>query len=207
MAARGLTDAQIALRLGIRTGTVNSFWVRIRGKLGHFSRTEFASMTIKARAKDKIEQMAGVSENLERRLQSHESEDGSGQAELFGRAWEAVPLPVFACSVAGDFLCANRHFVDLMGYAHGELTGCAADSIFECEGKETFSRLLSATADQESSLLLGVDRPLYGKQKGGRCIPLVLWIGRDQGEPHEVVGGAVLRAGERSVCASETGRI
>lgn len=52
-ASEGFTDAMIAQALGIQVGTVNSYWVRIRGKLGHFSRTELVSRYVQANADEK----------------------------------------------------------------------------------------------------------------------------------------------------------
>src|SRR5689334_16434395 len=40
LAVEGCTDEQIGQRLGITTSTVNSYWVRIRSKVGLLSRTE-----------------------------------------------------------------------------------------------------------------------------------------------------------------------
>ena len=40
----------IARELGIQTGTVNSYWVRIRGKLGNFSRSELVARFVQKNA-------------------------------------------------------------------------------------------------------------------------------------------------------------
>lgn len=50
LAVRGFTDEMIARELGIESGTVNSYWVRIRGKLGNFSRTELAARFVQTSA-------------------------------------------------------------------------------------------------------------------------------------------------------------
>lgn len=54
-AARGYTDEMIARELGIKSGTVNSYWVRIRGKQGHLSRTELVARFVQAGADDRLE--------------------------------------------------------------------------------------------------------------------------------------------------------
>ena len=50
LASQGHTDDMIAHELGIERGTVNSYWVRIRGKLGHLSRTELVARFVEANA-------------------------------------------------------------------------------------------------------------------------------------------------------------
>lgn len=50
LAIAGHTDVAIAQKLGIQAGTVNSYWVRIRGKLGNFSRTELAARFVQQNA-------------------------------------------------------------------------------------------------------------------------------------------------------------
>ena len=49
-AAQGHTDDTIASFLDIQTGTVNSYWVRIRGKLGNFSRSELVARFVQKNA-------------------------------------------------------------------------------------------------------------------------------------------------------------
>jgi DNA-binding CsgD family transcriptional regulator len=46
LASRGYTDDMIAAELGIERGTVNSYWIRIRGKHGHLSRTELVARLV-----------------------------------------------------------------------------------------------------------------------------------------------------------------
>ena len=52
LAVEGKTDEMIARELGIGRGTVNSYWVRIRGKLGHLSRTELVARFVQQTADD-----------------------------------------------------------------------------------------------------------------------------------------------------------
>jgi DNA-binding CsgD family transcriptional regulator len=50
LAVQGHTDDMIAGHLGIERGTVNSYWVRIRGKLGNYSRTELVARHVQKNA-------------------------------------------------------------------------------------------------------------------------------------------------------------
>jgi DNA-binding CsgD family transcriptional regulator len=49
-AAQGFTDEMIAHELGIQSGTVNSYWVRIRGKRGNLSRSELVARFVQTNA-------------------------------------------------------------------------------------------------------------------------------------------------------------
>ncbi len=49
-AVKGFTDDMISNELNIEVGTVNSYWVRIRGKLGNFSRTELVARFVQTNA-------------------------------------------------------------------------------------------------------------------------------------------------------------
>ena len=49
-AVQGYTDDMIANEFGIECGTVNSYWVRIRGKLGNLSRTELVARFVQKNA-------------------------------------------------------------------------------------------------------------------------------------------------------------
>ncbi|MDR3691778.1 MAG: helix-turn-helix transcriptional regulator [Fimbriimonas sp.] len=49
-AAQGYTDDMVANELGIKCGTVNSYWVRIRGKLGNLSRSELVARFVQQNA-------------------------------------------------------------------------------------------------------------------------------------------------------------
>jgi DNA-binding CsgD family transcriptional regulator len=50
LAVQGFTDDMIAKELSIERGTVNSYWVRIRGKMGHCSRTELVAKFVQKNA-------------------------------------------------------------------------------------------------------------------------------------------------------------
>jgi DNA-binding CsgD family transcriptional regulator len=50
LAAKGCTDKEISKELGIGVGTVNTYWTRIRGKLGTSSRAEAIALVERQRA-------------------------------------------------------------------------------------------------------------------------------------------------------------
>lgn len=62
-AASGYTDDMIANELGIRRGTVNSYWVRIRGKLGNLSRSELVARFVQKNADSMHSEYVATSED------------------------------------------------------------------------------------------------------------------------------------------------
>lgn len=79
LAVKGYTDDMIAQELGIECGTVNSYWVRIRGKMGNFSRTELVARFVQKNAD------VALSENTERFLSEADARDKINK-ELLGMA-------------------------------------------------------------------------------------------------------------------------
>jgi DNA-binding CsgD family transcriptional regulator len=54
LAVQGYTDEMIARALDIKVGTVNTYWVRLRGKLGHLSRTELVARFVQKAADERL---------------------------------------------------------------------------------------------------------------------------------------------------------
>lgn len=54
-ATQGLTDKEIANKLGISTATVLTYWMRIRGKLGGSNRAELVAHSVRKDAADEIQ--------------------------------------------------------------------------------------------------------------------------------------------------------
>lgn len=54
LSIRGYTDEQIAQQLSISAATVNSYWARIRGKIGQHSRIELVSIVLRHRAQQEL---------------------------------------------------------------------------------------------------------------------------------------------------------
>jgi DNA-binding CsgD family transcriptional regulator len=65
LATQGFTDDMIGRELGIEKGTVNSYWVRIRGKLGHLSRTEIVARFLQQSADAETERVSAETESRE----------------------------------------------------------------------------------------------------------------------------------------------
>src|SRR5580658_1275876 len=64
LAARGLTDKEIAIRLGISPDTVGTYWRRILAKYQAASRTEVVAKYAEDRSKAAVENLQYVNECL-----------------------------------------------------------------------------------------------------------------------------------------------
>src|SRR5579862_2918436 len=61
MAGEGLTDTAIANSLGISEATVNTYWGRIRVKLGPHNRTELVAIALREEYEQRIEELKATS--------------------------------------------------------------------------------------------------------------------------------------------------
>ncbi len=81
-AVKGYTDDMIAQAMNIEKGTVNSYWVRIPGKLDHLSRTHLGANYL--------------------RLQAEEQPDGAQRAPISASSlkWMALATALALAAVA-----------------------------------------------------------------------------------------------------------
>ena len=74
LASKGFTDDMIARELGIKRGTVNSYWVRIRAKFGPLSRTELVARFVQKNADEVFSERGDQLETEAAELASTESD-------------------------------------------------------------------------------------------------------------------------------------
>jgi len=107
MAGEGLTDTAIANRLGISEATVNTYWGRIRVKLGPHNRTELVAIALR--------------EEYERRIDEMKSE--SADSPDYGAILRAAPDALLLVTDNGTIQDANEAASEMFGYEDGELVG------------------------------------------------------------------------------------
>ena len=124
LAAEGLTDKEIADRLGITRGTVSTHWVRLREKVGARSRTEAIMKTLGQRLRD-------TARLADQALADHKV--------LIEQAEDYV---IFSLDENGTILDWNNGVVRVLGYAEEEFVGQNLSLIFTPEdardGEHTF---------------------------------------------------------------------
>lgn len=123
LAAKGLTDAGIAQKLEISAATVGTYWGRIRGKLGHHSRTELVANYMRERSAATLDEMRKQNEALQAQLEekSKTADHARGKAELLRRVLSAAPDAILLVNESGNIEYANEEAERLFGYGSHEL--------------------------------------------------------------------------------------
>lgn len=135
LAIEGLTDQQIGNRLSITASTVNSYWVRIRGKLGHLSRTELVSKIVQGKA-------STTSGALEKRIRQLEAEldiakqnaKDYSESHFLRAAIELNPEAVVVFDGFGHVILANKRFEGLLGLEPGSAINHSFEEFFAYNG-------------------------------------------------------------------------
>ncbi len=193
LAIEGLTDLQIAARLDLRVGTVNSYWVRIRGKLGNLTRTELVAGALRQASSLEVARLRAKAEGLAAVVERNEQD-----ATAVRDAWRAHAIldcllyATFAVDGEGCIVYANQALEKLFGYPAGELIGESfqillrpRDGVLERPALETY------LADPKP-MRIGLDRVLYGRRKDGSLIRVILAI-NGRRTPHGVIATCVVR--------------
>ena len=125
MAADGLTDQQIANALDIRVSTVNTYWIRIRGKLGQLNRAELIAITIRHSAEESLSELQRENDELRTMLAQKDRTEREAQlrATLLQTALEETGRAVMVASGEGSVVFANHPCERLFGYRNGEMRG------------------------------------------------------------------------------------
>ncbi len=119
LAAEGLTDTAIALRLGISEPTVKSYWARVRSKLGPLNRTELVANSLKEEAERAIAELNGEIVRLRSALEKTDGEALELQREMLACAPDAV----LAVDQEGCIVWLNPEAERMFGYRFDEIVG------------------------------------------------------------------------------------
>ena len=119
LAAEGHIDAALAKQLGISEATVETYWNRMRLKLGKLSRTEMVAVVLKAEQTAELNRLRKQNEALVNRLRA-EIEAGD---PLYRELLENAPDALLIVDQDGRITLANRVCEELFGYSEGELEG------------------------------------------------------------------------------------
>jgi len=184
-ATQGRTDEQIAQEMGISTSTVNSYWVRIRGKVGQLSRTEIVG---KALRQEMVRtQLALREENF--RLQQLLREQTTRLEELHatlrslrGDAAELVPAlahlpqPTIVTGPPATVLYANREACLLYAAEEEGLEGApmaelCTDATPEAE-REPCRELFREGGPTRRTV--GLDEPYHARRRDGSSFRAVV---------------------------------
>lgn len=175
LAIDGMTDQQIGLQLEITSSTVNSYWVRIRGKLGHVSRTELVSQVVQLRANQKSRSLTSRIDLLENELaEAKRSGLNYDHANLFRDALDANPEACVVFDAQGIVVYANPRFHELFEFDEDCATGCKFQDLFQTTNSQAVSLTLGGVTDRAR---LGLEHQLFGLRTRSRPIRVFLLIG------------------------------
>jgi PAS domain-containing protein len=111
LAAGGLTDKEIAVRLGISPDTVGTYWRRILAKYQAASRTEVVAKYTHDRAQSAVENLRYVNECLKLvadHMIEHARDTGTLTSSLPDAILASLPDWVLLIDVQGTILFSNR---------------------------------------------------------------------------------------------------
>ncbi|RYG34684.1 PAS domain S-box protein [bacterium] len=178
LAVEGLTDQQIALRLEISSSTVNSYWVRIRGKVGFLSRTELAAKVLRHASREEISRLEAEKEVYRLQLEERSSDVGAvRRSEAYRVALEAMPEPIVVINGEGRILFTNRMLNELFGYTEEELLDQPAEMLLMPSNREEHREQIAEFFRYTHPIRLGIDRVVYGRHKNGTPFRVMLILG------------------------------
>jgi DNA-binding CsgD family transcriptional regulator len=175
LAIDGMTDQQIANRLRITSSTVNSYWVRIRGKLGHLGRTELVSKIVQQSANVHSNSLSDRIRELEDQLKRAKSESAnSTNAQLLHVALESNPEACVVFDQDEKFVLANLRFRELFDLPADDLILMSFDDLFKAGVRTPLGIALSQLRDRAK---LGISFPLFGKKSRGALFRAFVLVG------------------------------
>ncbi len=174
-AIEGMTDVQIAQRLAISQSTVNSYWVRIRGKLGQLSRTELVALALKAQARTAMDAVNAQLAALQHEAVSHTQLTADyANAEILRAALDAMPEAIFVCCDHGLIRFANSRLADLFGFDAGELIGAPVSILVPPGDRRREDQRIAEYVKDPRPMRLGINNVVYGQRKNGAAFRVVL---------------------------------
>lgn len=191
-AIEGMTDIQIAQRIDISQSTVNSYWVRIRGKLGQLSRTELVALALKQQSRNDLAKMLERNQELERNATEFGrlSRDYRN-AEVYHAALDAMPEAIFVCCDRGLIRYANARLEKLFGYDHGALVDQSILVLLPTRQHAQAREEIQDYLQNPGPLRLGIDRVLYARRSDGREFRVVLLLDARPISSGHIVTGVV----------------
>ena len=131
LAAQGFIDQAIATKLGISMGTANTYWGRIRAKLGSVNRAELIANYVGGQSSEAIDQLRQENAALLAKLSQLDQRER--QLDIALRAITAVvdtaPDAILIFGPEGQVRLANDAAESLFGYGSGEMLGLSLKTL------------------------------------------------------------------------------
>ena len=123
LAVNGLTDRAIQNQLEIRPGSLNTYWARIRKKLGGVSRIELATRITAERAGRQIQVLRAKNAELLNSINSPNGRSDSLRSERTLAIIRDMPDALLAFDEEGIIKISNPAAEELLGFDSGALLG------------------------------------------------------------------------------------
>lgn len=138
LSTKGLTDKEIARKLGLSIATVNTYWVRIRTKLGGANRAELVAAALNKNAEEtliskEIENQRLISEVVRRAEAERALRESQHRLQAI---IDGTPVIVYIKDVQGRYTLVNKGFEALVGRDRREILGKRDIDIFGPEQAE-----------------------------------------------------------------------
>ncbi len=196
LAIDGLTDQQIGNHLGITASTVNSYWVRIRGKLGHMSRTELVSKIVSQRAandrKAQTTRIRALEDQVDELLTLGLN---SRLGNLMRSFLDTIPLALVMFDANLRVIFCNKHFEEMFILKPGSANTQHFSDLFSVRGLVSD---LSLEGLHEGAHF-GLDHPLLGKRTDGSNFRAFIVVGKGRFDGGEIYSCIVRRFGEEAI--------
>jgi len=184
--AHGLTDGEIAGKLNISPSTVNSYWMRIRGKLGSMSRMEVVIAMLQTDCEAQIAQLKAENKELAETAKKTQAELAQATHDLRairGDSWhllalDCVPDAIFVGTAPDTIVYANVQAQLLFSADPGELQTRRLHELMIDTQHEHLERSLLAFFRTETTdrMVIGVEEPCYCLRQNGENFRAVIVI-------------------------------
>lgn len=166
LASEGRTDEQIAQALRIAVTTVNSYWTRIRAKVGHYSRTELVARMLRLGFE---ETNVGLLREVERLSGLLAGATPSPEAPWPMLALHFVPEAVLVTDSVGTVAYANLVAEMVLLAEPGALVGRGVGEIAAPDEGEAARERIGAflAAGVPGRMVLGVEESFYALRGSG----------------------------------------
>lgn len=173
LAAMGLTDGAIRTKLSIGPGTLNTYWSRIRSKLGGMSRYELVKRIASNEMSMQLESLRVANAALQERL-AQLLESGTPERSLFALAVENAPDGVLIIDIDGIVVYSNDTACALLGFKSTGLSGRHIRTLIPERFHGWHSAQRVAYMDHPSKRLMGFEGHVEIDHADGREIRVAI---------------------------------
>jgi len=133
LSASGLTDKEIAQRLGLGVATINTYWKRMREKLGGVNRAELVAAVLRRNADDiltakELENFNLISEVVRRTVAEREVSESKRRLQAI---IDGTPVIIFVKDMQGRYLLVNKQLEALVKRDRRQMLGRRDSELFE----------------------------------------------------------------------------